>query len=323
MVGAWLLAVLSALIQGAPLLALLPASVGLAFENLGHFRVMGLLAASLAAPIGRHRRALLYAGAVLALLHGAAILQYNLSPAHATADQSSLRIAYANIGWPQDRDAGRLLAWLRAADPDLVCLTEYDPPALAALSPLLDSYRFNTIVVREDRFGMAIFSRLPVSDSWVGPMESFGVPVINVGLESGALGLWLVHPVPPKTPDQQESRDTMLRRLAGRIRSEPRPVLVVGDMNTTERIAAFDDLLAAGLVDARIGRGWEPSWPAFKLHRRSLLSWLFGLPFAIPIDHVLASPRIPVLRRTLGPPFGSDHLPILLEIGSPHSQPLT
>jgi len=37
----------------------------------------------------------------------------------------------------------------------------------------------------------------------------------------------------------------------------------------------------------------------------------------IPIDHVLVTPDLQILRFELGPPVGADHLPIWVELKWP------
>lgn len=86
-------------------------------------------------------------------------------------------------------------------------------------------------------------------------------------------------------------------------------------MNTTERTASFRGLLRASLLDSRRGFGWMPTWPV--LSPPGIVATLVGALFAIPIDHVLVSPGIGVADRRTGPPFGSDHLPLKVDLMFP------
>ncbi len=284
-------------------------------ENAGHFRLLGLVGGALAALAGFREPVVRRVGLLLLLAHAAPILSYSM-PVRSDgggAAGPTLRIAYANLGWPRDRVPAPLLEWIARENPDVVVLTEYDPQAAEALASLASTRPHRIEETRTDRFGMAVFSRVPLADSSLLVVDDWGVPAILVAGDSPAWRLWLLHPLPPSTPEQRTLRDQYLGNVAALVERETGPTIVVGDINTTERSAGYARLEAAGLRDARRGRGWSPSWPSFKLSWRGHEAWLLGLPFAIPIDHVFTRGTAAVTRREFGPPFGSDHLPILLE----------
>jgi len=57
------------------------------------------------------------------------------------------------------------------------------------------------------------------------------------------------------------------------------------------------------LKDSSLGWGIQPTWPAM------------FLPLRIPIDHCLVSPDLKIVRRKIGRDIGSDHLPLLVDLG--------
>lgn len=83
------------------------------------------------------------------------------------------------------------------------------------------------------------------------------------------------------------------------------PKLLVGDFNTTMWSPYFADLVKdSGLRDARTGRGLYPSWNA------ALPAFL-----RIPIDHCLVGDKIEVESLETGNYTGSDHRPLILNVG--------
>lgn len=44
-------------------------------------------------------------------------------------------------------------------------------------------------------------------------------------------------------------------------------------------------------------------------------TWKVGSPLAIPIDHALATKALAITKREVGPDIGSDHRPLLIEVG--------
>ena len=98
-----------------------------------------------------------------------------------------------------------------------------------------------------------------------------------------------------------------LRDVLGR---EPRPFLVVGDLNSAPGQEAYE-ILSDGLTDVLAAAG---SWPGFTFHAR--------VPF-VRIDHVLASPHWQVVDADVRGDLSSDHRAIVasLRLGSQARSP--
>jgi endonuclease/exonuclease/phosphatase (EEP) superfamily protein YafD len=86
-------------------------------------------------------------------------------------------------------------------------------------------------------------------------------------------------------------------------RQQTGAVIVLGDLNTTSWSPYFRDLLAdSGLADTRRGFGVLGSWPDLPS------------PLRIPIDHCLVSDKVAVHDRRIGPPVGSDHRGVIVDL---------
>ena len=82
--------------------------------------------------------------------------------------------------------------------------------------------------------------------------------------------------------------------------------ILVGDMNVTIYSRWFNKLLAiSGLENNGTEQLLNPSWSP--LTKRSFWAGL-------RIDHLLTTPSINVLAQTIGPDYGSDHLPIITRL---------
>jgi endonuclease/exonuclease/phosphatase (EEP) superfamily protein YafD len=198
----------------------------------------------------------------------------------------------------------RLLALIEREQPDVVALVEVDDDWLAALSPLTATYPHHLAETRDDNFGVALFSRRPFASATIIHPGAFELPAIDVRL-AGELPLRVVlaHPPPPITGDYVAVRDETFAALATLLAGDPNAVLV-GDLNCTPWTAPFRRLLRDGhLRDTRVGVGAQASWPA-------------GLGrLGIPIDHVLVGSAVTVGERRLGEAIGSDHRPLLAQLG--------
>ena len=118
-----------------------------------------------------------------------------------------------------------------------------------------------------------------------------------------ALTIVGTHAFAPFTPQALVLRNRHFAQLAAFVREQKQPVVLVGDLNSSSWSRAFQDLLRdAHLIETRLGRGVQATWPA----------WL-PIP-QVPIDHALVSRGVRVHARFVGDRVGSDHLPVVLDI---------
>jgi endonuclease/exonuclease/phosphatase (EEP) superfamily protein YafD len=215
-----------------------------------------------------------------------------------------LRIVSVNVHTENER-TDLLLEFLRGADADVVLLMEVNDRWITALSPLDTSYPHRIAEVREDNFGIALFSRMPLTNASVVEIGNAGVPsvIADVTVNEQTIHLVGTHPLPPGSSENARLRNEQMTEVANHVRNQQTPAIVFGDLNVTPWSPYFADLLRdSRLKDTSRGRGLFGSWPAW-------------LPFLrIPLDHCLASPFIHVADRHLGPQLHSDHLPLVIDL---------
>jgi len=239
------------------------------------------------------------AGCLLNLL---VILPHFFTGRATRASGSSLfRIVSLNVH-TSNPQSDLVLSFLREANADIVLLMEVDDAWMQNLAAWSATYPHQVVEPREDNFGIAVFSRVPWTNSTVMEFGSAGVPSVVADLQLSGRQIHFIgtHPLPPGTASYSAQRNEQLNKLAEHTRGITNAVVLAGDLNTTPWSPCFTDLLkASGLRDGSKGFGASGSWPAF-------------LPAGkIPIDHCLMSPEVGVVRRRLGPSVGSDHLPLI------------
>lgn len=112
------------------------------------------------------------------------------------------------------------------------------------------------------------------------------------------------HTSPPTGAANSEARNRQLQGIADELAGRPRTILC-GDLNITPFSPWFASLLTrSGLTDPSRGSGFSPTW------MRVLP------PIAVPIDHILLSPDLTLVSRTVGPSLGSDHSPVIVELAA-------
>jgi endonuclease/exonuclease/phosphatase (EEP) superfamily protein YafD len=217
--------------------------------------------------------------------------------------RGTYRVLLANV--LQVNDAfGTVRHLIRSQEPDFIVLIEVNKTWIDQLKPALVDFPFKQLPLREDNYGMALFSRLPMKSSEVRHFGTARVPSIiaTFDLQGHPVTILATHPPPPKTKRQSDLRNAQVNRIAEFIRGQTGDILLVGDLNMTSWSPHFKDLIRmSGLRDSRQGFGLQKTWPT----DRPLLM--------IPIDHILVSAGVIVQSRRTGPFNGSDHLPVIMD----------
>lgn len=271
-------------------------------DLFSHFRVqyfqIALILIGLA--IWKKNNTLLIVFVVLACLNYAFVLPlYFGKPPAAT--EKPVHAMLMNI-LASNGNTEQVLAAIQSADPDLLLLEEVTPKWAAELSKL--NYPYSVADVRDDCFGIMLLSRYPLANTNVVFVGTAGVPTItaDVYLPQGEISLIGTHPLPPFNAEYSKHRNLQLADLPSLVKKQTKPVLLIGDLNTSPWSYWFRRVLnESGLKNSMQGFGFQPSWPS---NNRLL---------RIPIDHMLHSPEIVIHNRVIGPDIGSDHLPVIVD----------
>jgi endonuclease/exonuclease/phosphatase (EEP) superfamily protein YafD len=284
------------------------------FELTAHFRLQYLVGSAIAATIFAAWRSwrLTAVALVCVILNGATVIPWYFphSTAASQTTSSNLRLLLFNVLTSNTQYPG-IINLVRAEKPDLLIIQEMNRRWMSNLNVLREDLPHSCIEPREDNFGIAIYSRIPFEESQVVSLLEISLPSIQakVSVNGQSITIFTTHPLPPLGSQEAFSlRNAQLIATSKLMRQLPEPKVLIGDLNTTVWSPFYFHLMEeSGLVDARKGFGLLPTWPAN-----------FGLPvFRIPIDHCLISPSVEVKDIRTGPDLGSDHLPLIVDLGIP------
>ena len=258
-------------------------------------------------------RARLLAGLLVALAValGADVLRTESNSAQATArrdmrdDDAAVRVAFSSLFIRND-DTGKLVAWLKVSDPDVVVATEVSPRRVAQMAEAMVEFPFRMLEPREHPFGMVVYSRYPISGETVteltGGTPPARVPImltVDVETPAGLLHVAGLHLFPPMTPQRLAWRNEQLA-IAGDVLAEvDAPKLVVGDFNATPWSAGLRAFRSENDLSGFNTRATWPVWLGFA---------------GIPLDHAFVSRDLRIFGIETGPDIGSDHRPVLIDI---------
>jgi endonuclease/exonuclease/phosphatase (EEP) superfamily protein YafD len=209
------------------------------------------------------------------------------------------------------------LRMIERYDADIVLLAEPDENWARSLAPLEAKYPFRVSCPLDNRYGMILFSRLPLHDTELQFLIQDDIPSIHtkVKLPTGRdIALHGVHPRPPMIGENTRSteRDGELLLVGKAISKSNLPCIVAGDLNdvawsrTTQLFKRV-----SGLLDPRVGRGF---YNTFHAH----------YPFLrVPLDHVFHSHHFRLARLERVPEAcGSDHFPVYAKLSLEKDAPV-
>ena len=308
----------SGLVESAGLFGVLATLTGFlaplhwAFELTSHFRVQLAVALSLLALISalgsRRIPFLIFFLATLANL-GPVLWSSRPSGIAAEFTATPLRLLSINVH-TDNRRSDQLIELVQRLNPDVLLLMEVDNRWMEEIAVLRTNYPTVISETREDNFGIALLSRVPLRNTRVEDLEGSEVPSITteIQLPGRIVHLLGTHPVPPGKPDYAQERNLQLAAAGTWAGKHPGSAIILGDLNTTPWSSYFTKPLRAG----RLVRS-HPNWGLFA-------TWKVSQPwFRLPLDHCLVSPEIAVTRLEVGPEIGSDHRPLLVELAVPIS----
>jgi endonuclease/exonuclease/phosphatase (EEP) superfamily protein YafD len=187
-----------------------------------------------------------------------------------------------------------------------------DNPTPEAAARQLTESGADVIVIAEatPKF-MGIASRLPLGPG--SAVRSIGELRLAVAeVEVGGI-LTTIAALNPRSTFDENGHDTwkeQIEELESYVPTVSGPLVVAGDLNSTEFRPEFEELLEVGLDDAidSLGQAWKPSF--------SLKSvWPLGaLGVIARLDQALVNDQVCALRIRNLKPRGSDHLPFVITL---------
>ena len=211
-----------------------------------------------------------------------------------------VRLVHFNVLFSNESFAATL-DWLQQVKPDVVVLSEFTERWGGAIGPLKAELPHCVEDPDDEGGGIALCSRYPFRESSryrVGDRPKSAVRV-KLAVDGGEVTVIAAHPWPPTTGWKAREQKHYLAFLESLMRQVNGPLIVAGDLNTTPWSHLYTEFVEAGGLTERQAL---PTWPA-----------AFGF-LGIPIDHVLGR-AVTIKAVSTGPNLGSDHRPLLADIG--------
>ena len=187
---------------------------------------------------------------------------------------------------------------------DIFVIEEINTDWSGELEEIKKVYPYNYEYLREDNFGLAIYSKIPVKQFNVLYAGNFALPVLTAMIEyNGKITEVLaVHTTPPTSNAYFKNTQSMLEEIAKYVQTRQLPTVVVGDINSSRFSYNYSDFVKnSNMKDC--GSIFQTTWTAF-----------WPAPMRITLDHIFVTKDFGVLNFKVGNKVGSDHFPVFAEI---------
>ncbi|MGH2375695.1 MAG: endonuclease/exonuclease/phosphatase family protein [bacterium] len=283
-------------------------------DVLSHFRAhyfMTALGIAALAGITRRARSALLPGAC-AVVNLAILMPYyvpsgNLWRPADPGVAAVLRVATVNL-YVANRRFDLLERFVAERNPDVLVLVEVNAAWARGLSGIRRRLPYGMVHPSNGSFGIALLSRHPCAPCEVLDPADIDAPIIVGRIRPRGRALTIVgaHLPVPGTPLHAALMNLQVESVGELVKTLGGDTVLLGDLNTTPWSTYFRRLVTlAGLRDSALGKGVHATWPAS------------SPSIGVPIDHVLVSPGLRVVRRSVGPFIGSDHLPVVVDLAWP------
>ena len=250
-------------------------------------------------------------GAVLVV---AMLLPYarDFAPKHPPrAALPTVRLMSINL-YARNRDEAAIMRAIDLANPDVLVLLEVTPWSLDNVirKHLLGRYEY---VTQPRAHGAGtVMTRLPfrIGESASNSRGSFNRHPVLLEVAGMDVALYAIHLISPGGPSLIAENRQQVTYFSEIARAEKRPTIIAGDCNFPQlspNAAAFRRVglrSSHELIGYGLGNTWGPRW-------WPMLNQMPG----VRIDHIWLSPALTATSHTVGPDTGSDHRPVIADIG--------
>jgi endonuclease/exonuclease/phosphatase family metal-dependent hydrolase len=240
------------------------------------------------------------------------LLTPKLSRAQAQNHSHLLRVMTFNVHYA-NRDATAIANLIATENPDIIALQEMTPGLAVLLYPKLAAEYPHHLTGEGTGFEKVLVSRYPLT-ALPKPPEAWGGLLGQVQTPNGPVVVWNLHPPPAVKQNGWQAQQQTLAAIAQEIKGEIRPLIVLGDFNTTDQAENYR-LIANHLTDVHwaVGRGLGFTFPEPDVISRAGYGQLLKrVSPVVRIDHIFVNKHFdPQETHVVSHGFGSDHRPVV------------
>jgi endonuclease/exonuclease/phosphatase (EEP) superfamily protein YafD len=284
-------------------------------EQLAHFQIQYWIGAILLLIVLAicQQKTYFWVGLVIVSLISVNLLTW-YTPINKTA-QPWLKVLSCNT-WIKNQNYPAIIELVRKEKPDIAMFYEVTAAGRDQLDTLHDI--LPNSAGRDN--GALIYTNLSLNGTkiWDQVPKLDNTTIIeNIQHQDYAFTLIATHPSSPHSELQFLRRNEQLVQMAEYLAKSPAPLVIGGDFNISMWSNYYRQFVERSrITNAREGFGVIPTWSPMRL--RWILPDVIQPWLSVPIDYIFTRSGTFTMRTTsmkAGPDIGSDHLPVIAEIG--------
>jgi len=187
--------------------------------------------------------------------------------------------------------------------PDILVLLEYNKAWHYGLQRITSSYAYHHSIIRDDYFGIAIYSKYEIKEPLTEYHAGIDIPSVTAQIlaDKKIFKLRAVHLDWPIFKKNAEKRNSQLLKLAKSISEDKVASITIGDFNLTPWSYYFSKFLQQSKTKSCTGTSLKGTWPGLSRY------------IAIPIDHCFFSNKVRIKNFNTPDNTSSDHFPIIVD----------
>jgi endonuclease/exonuclease/phosphatase (EEP) superfamily protein YafD len=214
-----------------------------------------------------------------------------------SADNKGLLILQMNIHY-QNKNIEDILKLIERENPDILSLQELSVDTYEILEPDLDKlFAYNYVKPENSPFGLVVFSKIPFNKSESINIYDNQVFFIQIEEEKKLVNLVVLHAWAPLDYEHWNIQNKYFKKLNNIIKEKTKSAIIIGDLNSVP----WHKELSAIIRDNHLKTAYYSPFGTYPVG--------YSL-FQVPIDHIIVSNSLNIIKTEKVRIKGSDHLGI-------------
>jgi endonuclease/exonuclease/phosphatase (EEP) superfamily protein YafD len=205
----------------------------------------------------------------------------------------------------QNKQYKSVIMEIAKTKPDILILQEIDDKWSSKLQVVKNSYPYVYEISRKDNYGMAIYSKVHITQIRRMNIGTYDIPAISAfcDVNGKVFEILSIHSTPSTSQKYFINTKSVYSALADYIVQNGDNIIVVSEMNVPQYASTYKNFISRSKM--------KDCFNIFNLSYSAKLPYLVRLPY----DHIFITNSFILKGIEIGSSVGSEHFPIYVKVG--------